>query len=590
MAQRPIALVAANGVRVLVAPHVAAGMEMVRGAIEEADDESEVPVPLVSSGMLDAVACFLEARAAGFASASALAQTIQEHPSCDVFHLASAATYVDSPPLVDALMHRFAVAIAAALDPAFQVELAGQIAELRHRHGVPDDLNAAEQAAAGSESPLTPEGPQPAVGERPCALGSLPGGDEMLHNLFGRLPPRVLSRAKSLSAGWRRASRRVCCGEEWQARHLQLGTLLQLGAALPTVRARLLAHPEEVALKERASGRTPLQYALLRAAGPQASRLFHETQYVRDGALAAAGTAAAAGPAAVAAPQVSPRVGADGALQGASEDAVTAAEWLALIRALIRAHEKPEDAVGARDVDGCTGLHLAAFVSSATPILEALLDAYPIGPWQKVWRIMSSHVLPRGGGVGLVEAPSADARRELRHIGQLPLHCACAGVGADATVGRLLDAYPSAASVLDAAGRTPLHYAAMSSASLPVVLRVLRAHPAAASVADTDGRLPLSLVLAHRATDSGLVRALIEAHPAGTSEVLGSLVSARNLSSAHVAQTLASVRDPTAHAPQAQGASAVHPAATAPPAPPGQQMALAGLLQQLLLGGISRGA
>ena len=152
-------------------------------------------------------------------------------------------------------------------------------------------------------------------------------------------------------------------------------------------------------------------------------------------------------------------------------------------------------------MDGFTPMHLAAGGGAPPAVLRRLLDAYPIVPWQKVWKLL---VLPRGGGgpPDEIDAP------ETRSVGRLPLHCCAAGAAHAAAIAYLLEVYPPAAKAVDAGGRTPLHLACMGAAPEDVVVRLLDANGEAAAVTDHHAKLPLEYALEARPQQGRVLHAL----------------------------------------------------------------------------------
>jgi ankyrin repeat protein len=357
----------------------------------------------------------------------------------------------------------------------------------------------------------------------PCALAALPGGDDLLDELFADCSRPALARAKGLSRGWRERARRIMCEPSWQARHLTLPELLSLGSPPRVLALRIATHPHEGTKKEAASGWTALHTAVA-----------HTAEAHNAAAHNAAAHTAAVG--------VAASHGVGGSSQGVgSSSHGERDEWLALVPKLLAACPQ---AAEARDAEGHSPLHLAARKGAPVGILRQLHAAYEIGPWQKVWRIM---VLPRGGG-GVYDQPEA------LHIGQLPLHCAASGTSSADCIRFLLSLYPPGAAAVDAAGQLPLHLAMSNPAASEEVVRcLLDAHPEAAQVPDHAGRLPVMLALDHRAGDSAVVRMIVDAYPAGAQQVLADLIRRKGTSVAAVMMALG------------KGI------AVRPPRPPGQQ-------------------
>ena len=461
---RPLALLAAGGVAIETTVDAARCSEMVRGALEAMDaPPAQFPVPLVADAPLRLTMRALEHALAGRdAEASAV---VDNYPFFEPYALAAAASYLDIPPLLRLHLQRTTALIASALEPSSSSEQRNE--QLRRRFAIPDDdlagrlgrvlrtprreLNDNLLPEELDESPLTSEGPPWAAAglpeEAPCALGLLPGGDDLLEAAFAACSYRTLARAKLLCRSWRRAARRVMCAEEWQVANLTLGELIAAGAAPDAVRRRVEERPAEVGRRGR-DGHVPL-HALLRS--PSRALLADE----------------------------------------------------ALVGAMLEAHPRSAQE---RSPDGLTALHLAALAGAPVPVLEALLAHFPIGASRKVqvWRDGELPMLER------MLRPAAQLEHRAG-VGQLPLHAAAAGPAPRDLVDYLLGLHPAGASAEDSCGRLPLHCAAIGAAPVATVDALLAAHPEGAAHADKQGARPIDLALRHRPAERALLVRLRDA-------------------------------------------------------------------------------
>ena len=459
-------LVSADGQAVTTA--VAHLCETVHAALLESDTEHTgkltANIPVVGSRELCATLQFLEAAAN---NRDDEAQEAIE--GVELCALLAAVNYLDVPPLLHLLLRRFADEVSQALEPTSTSEEAvGRLCGLMHLDGGEilrvlrsprHELNANLLPAELDESPLTDEGPLPTseADEPPCLLSSLPGGDDLLHAALALCGRRVLCRAKLLSASWRRAVRRVMRTPMWQAAHVPLAELLEIGGSARVIRDTIQAHPHECGRKS-AVGLLPL-HALLAS-------------------CAARGDSGAA----------------------RRRDVLS----VALVRDLLAAYPQAADArtpeVRGLTRAGLTPLHLAAAAAAPPPVLEVLLAAYPTGLRQKVWRIMP---LPRGGGAS---ATASDPDRE--GVGQIPLHLAAQAAAPPDVIAFLLDGHASGAATADYLGRLPLHCAAAGGAPLASVQLLLAAHPQAAAHRDNLGQTPFDLAWEHQPTGAAIIDAL----------------------------------------------------------------------------------
>ena len=458
---------------------------------DSSDEDTVIPLPAVDAATLRIVLLLL-------ASHDEIDAVLGQ--DADELKLFCATSYLDSPHLFCVLQRKLVARLTTALSPRSTMAIlatprAGAhandnvIVAFRKEFGVPVDLTAAEAAAGAGESPLTPED-TPAPNEACCRLSSLPGGDDLLDDLFSCCSRKVLSAAKTLSIGWRRAARRVMCRPSWQAEHLTVYELVDLGASSSVVCERL-ERPEgseEAARRDIQTRAMPLHIAVMRATE----------------AISAA------------------------RLVGGSEAADAAAKRSYLvIEALLQAFPKGAEA---RDLEGFTPMHLACYGGAPVSILTMLLDNYPIVPWQKVWKVMA---LPRGGGGNTVPREWLELP-EARNLGRLPLHCCAAGPAHTDPIRFLLTVYDQAAKETDAAGRTPLHLACMGNAPEESVELLLQAHHEAAEVVDLMGRIPLEHALETRPHDTRLLQLLATHSPRGAQLMLQFFMERLNLNASGV--------------------------------------------------------
>ena len=468
-------------------------------------DAPVVPLPLVEARVLRTVLSM------GHGSAEEIAERLATQGSeIDVLEVFSAASYLESPHLLRAIQTRLISQITTALTSRDADTNATRRA-LREEFGVPEDLTPEASKAASTESPLTPvEGPPPSgdalgtgalgTSERCCRLCALPGGEDLLEELFATCKPGVLSAAKSLSIGWRRVARRVMSRTSWQVAFLSLKEMIELGAA-PAVILQRMEQPDGAVEASRAdmnTNRIPLHTAVVCAA------------------------------------ELAILKGADAAEE----------QWGAVLDALIRFNPKSAEA---RDIEGYTPVHVGASASAPPSVLQRLLECYPIAPWQKLWKVL---VLPRivGGVEHLAEGEDPELTFEMRvthHMGRLPLHCCAAGPATLECITFLLSIYPQAASDVDSAGRTPLHLVCMGAAPSASITALIDANPSCAAQVDCDSKMPLEHALEHRPQDVGVLQRLAEITPKGQEIMVMFFMERLNTNATNVvqlAQTLAQSR------------------------------------------------